>query len=140
MSGNTLKEQEEQPETNGSETAAPVKKGGNRFSRVFFSILDGSIMSRENAPGQISFLLFLFALATIYIGNGYYAEKMLRESNATNNDIKNMQGEYVSLQSKLAEKTRQSKIAEQLKGLGIGLRTAIVPPVKLVMEVKKDKK
>lgn len=133
MSGNTIKE----TVTEAEETAAPVAKDkkGNRLGDAFFSLLDGSFLKRQNAARQITFIFFLAAIVVLYIGNAYYAEKTIRESNKTTNDIKQMQGEYINAQSKLAEKTRQSTIAG--KAAAIGLREAVVPPVKLTTYKKK---
>jgi hypothetical protein len=136
MSGNTIKEQAEEPET-GAEAAAPEKSGGNRVGRFFSSIMDGRAFKGENAAKQITFFCFLALVAVVYIGNGYYAQKTLRESNNLSNDIKNMQGEYVNLQSKLAEKTRLSMIAKQ--AAGVGLREASIPPAKLIVNTQTKK-
>jgi len=59
----------------------------------------------------------------------------MSESIKLTNDIKNMQGEYVNLQSKLAQKTTLSTIAA--KGKDLGLREAIIPPAKLTAPTSK---
>ena len=135
MSGNTIKEQAEEPEVTGAEAAAPEKSGGNRLGRFFSSIMDGRAFKGENAAKQITFICFLALVAVVYIGNGYYAQKTMSESIKLTNDIKNMQGEYVNLQSKLAQKTTLSTIAA--KGKELGLREAIIPPAKLTAPTSK---
>lgn len=138
MSGNKYKEPETQPEHEVEETAAAMpEKKGNRVAGAFFSVLDGSFLKRQNAARQITFIFFLAGIVVLYIGNAYYAEKTIRESTKITNDLKQMQGEYINAQSKLAEKTRLSSIAT--KAAFIGLREATVPPVKLTI-TKTDKK
>lgn len=134
MSNNTMKEQAEEPETTGNEATAPEKSGGNRIGRFFSSLLDGRAFKGENAAKQISFFVFLAVITVVYIGNGYYAQKTLSESIKLTNEIKNMQGEYVNLQSKLAQKTTLSTIA--IQGKNLGLREAITPPAKLIVNKK----
>lgn len=135
MSGNNFKEPTEDNVEDTVETAAPAKKGGNRVARFLSSVLDGSFLKRENAASQITFLLFLTLVAIVYIGNAYYAEKGVRESSRLNNDLKQMQGQFINAQSKLSEKTRQSKMAE--KAANMGLHEAIIPPAKLVTHKEK---
>lgn len=138
MSGNKYKEPETQPEPEVEQTApAPTAKKSNRMSDAFFSVLDGSFLKRQNAARQLTFLFFLAGIVVLYIANAYYAEKTIRESTSTTKDIIQMQGEYISAQSKLAEKTRQSAVAT--KAAQMGLREAIVPPVKLTAEKKAKK-
>ncbi|UPT69187.1 MAG: FtsL-like putative cell division protein [Sphingobacteriales bacterium JAD_PAG50586_3] len=83
----------------------------------------------------MTFFVFLAVVTVVYIGNGYYAQKTMSESIKLTNDIKNMQGEYVNLQSKLAQKTTLSTIAVQ--GKNLGLREAITPPAKLIVNTQK---
>ena len=135
--GNKYKEPETLPVHEVEETAAatPTAKKSNRMADTFFSVLDGSFLKRQNAARQITFLFFLAGIAVLYIGNAYYAEKTIRESTKITKDIIQMQGEYISAQSKLAEKTRQSAVAT--KAAQMGLREAIVPPVKLTITKTK---
>ncbi len=136
MSGNSFKESVEQPEEVVAEQPATAeKKGGNRFTQTLTSLIDGSFLKQENAAKHITFFLFLSLMVIVYIGNGYYAEKTLRESNRITNELKQMQGQFINVQSKLSEKTRQSAIAKSAAALG--LKEAVIPPAKLTIQVEK---
>ncbi len=51
----------------------------NAFSRVFASMLDGSILTKNKVASMLPFFLYLTFLAFFLIFNTYYAEKQARE-------------------------------------------------------------
>lgn len=65
----------------------PKKKGGVR------DILNGNILSKENVAGQIPYVLFLALLAVLYIGNRYRFEKLVREGQTMQVEVKNLRAE-----------------------------------------------
>lgn len=62
------------------------------------------------------FLLFLFALMMIYIGNANMNEKRLKTIAALEDSIKNARRDYISLKAELTHATRESQVASAVEG------------------------
>ena len=78
---------------------------------------------------NIPFFLFLAALAVIYIYNGHYADKTVRNINKTTNDLKELQYEYKTLKSEVMFRSKQSELAKAVEPFG--LKELTTPPVVL---------
>lgn len=79
---------------------------------------------------NVSFFLFLAALAVIYIYNGHYADKIVRDINKTNKELKELQYEYKTLKSEVMFRSKQSELAKAVEPFG--LKELTQPPVVLV--------
>jgi hypothetical protein len=79
---------------------------------------------------NISFFLFLAALAVIYIYNGHYADKIVRDINRTNKELKELQYEYKTLKSEVMFRSKQSELAKAVEPFG--LKELTQPPVVLI--------
>ncbi len=130
--------QEEQP-------IKPVKKKRLRFKSIplknkhisvgksIASVLDGSILTKENLLRQIPFMIFITFLGIIYIANSYNAEKTIIEINRTKKQLEELRYEYITLKSSLMFQSKQSEIAYRLAASQ--LKESTVPPVKLIKKV-----
>ena len=78
---------------------------------------------------NIPFFLFLAALAVIYIYNGHYADKVVRDINRTNKELKELQYEYKTLKSEVMFRSKQSELAKAVEPFG--LKELTTPPVVL---------
>lgn len=78
---------------------------------------------------NIPFFLFLSVLAVIYIYNGHYSDKIIKDINRTNRELKEMQFEYKTLKSELMFRSKQSELAKAVEPLG--LKELVTPPVVL---------
>lgn len=106
-----------------------------RLPRAFISILNGSFLTRENVLGNMSFILFCAGLMIIYIAYGYHTERIVRELDHTDGELKELRSEYITVRSQLEKTEQQSQVAS---GIGaLGLKESRVPPVKISIE--KDK-
>src|SRR6476660_1769434 len=76
---------------------------------------------------NIPFFLFLAALAVVYIYNGHYADKTIRNINKVQNDLKELQYEYKTLKSEVMFRSKQSELAKAVAPLG--LKELVVPPM-----------
>lgn len=83
---------------------------------------------------NISFFLFLAALAVIYIYNGHYADKISRDINRTSKELKELQYEYKTLKSEVMFRSKQSELAKAVDPFG--LRQLTQPPYVLVDSVQ----
>lgn len=83
---------------------------------------------------HFGFLLFLALLAVIYIANGHWADKTIRDINITQKQVKDMEYEYKNLKSLEMYRSRESQVTQAAAALG--LKPATEPPVKLVVDKK----
>jgi hypothetical protein len=87
------------------------------------------LLSHKWIVKNIPFFLFLTVLAVIYIYNGHYADKTIRNINKTTNDLKEMQYEYKTLKSEVMFRSKQSELAKAVEPFG--LKELMAPPVVL---------
>ena len=106
-------------------------KGQGAFISTFLS---GNFLSHEKMVEKIPFVLFLTFIAILYIANGYYAEKTVKQLYRTTNEIKELRSEYISNKSDLELIKQQSHVAFAIKELE--LKESLSPPNKII--IKKE--
>jgi hypothetical protein len=84
---------------------------------------------------NVSFLLFLASLAVIYIYNGHYADKISRDLNRTNKELKELQYEYKTLKSEVMFRSKESELARAVEPFG--LKELTQPPFVLIDSAQK---
>ncbi len=73
---------------------------------------------------KLYMVLFLTALAIVYIWNTHHTEKMIRKIDRANRELKEMRWEYMSKKSELMNLSKQSQVAKYVEPLGLkDLRT-----------------
>ena len=77
-------------------------------------------------------ILFVMAIGLIYIGNTHYAEKTVRNINATQADVEDLRADYTTLKADLMFASKQSEVARKVKTYG--LKESLTPPYKVVVE------
>jgi hypothetical protein len=83
---------------------------------------------------NIPFFLFLAVLAVIYIYNGHYADKTVRNINKLSRELKELQYEYKTLKSEVMFRSKQSELAKAVEPLG--LKELMSPPIVLMDSVR----
>ncbi|HEX5153889.1 MAG TPA: FtsL-like putative cell division protein [Parafilimonas sp.] len=78
---------------------------------------------------HFAFLMFLSALAVIYIANGHWADNTIRDINITAKQVKDMEYEYKNLKSMEMFRSRESQVTQAAAALG--LKPPAEQPVKL---------
>ena len=86
---------------------------------------------------NIPFFLFLAFLAVIYIYNGHYADKIVRDISRTNRELKELQYEYKTLKSEVMFRSKQSELAKAVEPFG--LKELMKPPAVLDDSTMKEK-
>lgn len=76
------------------------------------------------------FFLFLSLLAVIYIYNGHYADKTIRNINTVSKELDELNYEYKTLKSEVMFRSKQSELSKEVEPLG--LKELTVPPVILI--------
>ena len=87
---------------------------------------------------NIPFFLFLAVLAVLYIANGHYADKTIRDMNATANDLKELQYEYKTVKSEMMYKSREAEMVGAAAPLG--LKISPEPPMRIAIGNNKQEK
>lgn len=103
----------------------PKKQGGIR------DIINGNVLNKENVSGQIPYVLFLAFLAIIYIGNRYRYEKLVRDGQNMQLEVRNLRAESITVASQLMFISKQSQVARLVKEKDLGLEESVVPPKKI---------
>ncbi len=65
------------------------------------------------------FFLFLTLLAVIYIYNGHYADKVIRNIGRTAREVKELQYEYKNVKSEVMFRSKQSELVKAVEPLGL---------------------
>lgn len=78
---------------------------------------------------NLQFFLFLAVLAVVYIYNGHYSDKTVRNISKVSKELKELQYEYKTLKGELMLKSKQSELAKAVEGYG--LKELTMPPVVL---------
>lgn len=76
-------------------------------------------LNYQSVVKQVPYLLFLAALAVVYIYNGHYADKLIRKTGKAANELKDLQAEYKSVTGDVLLRSRQSELVEAVKPLGL---------------------
>ena len=87
------------------------------------------ILNYQSIVKQVPFFLFLAVLAVIYIYNGHYADKTIRNINQTAKEVKELQYEYKTVKSEVMFRSKQSELARAVEPLG--LKELMIAPVVL---------
>jgi hypothetical protein len=78
---------------------------------------------------NVPFFLFLALLAIIYIYNGHYGDKSIRNINKAQSQLKELQYEYKTLKSEVMFRSKESELAKALQTFG--LKEMTTPPLVL---------
>jgi len=81
---------------------------------------------------NITFFLFLAALAVVYIANGHMSENRIRKINETGRLLKDLQYEYKTLKSEMMFKSRESEMIKAAGPLGLAMDTTAPFRIKLI--------
>ncbi|MBD0332505.1 MAG: hypothetical protein ICV66_07605 [Chitinophagaceae bacterium] len=96
------------------------------------------LLNYQSIVKQIPFFLFLTVLAVIYIYNGHYADKTIREITKTSKDLKELKYEYKTVKGEVLFRSRQSELLKVAEP--VGLKELTVSPIVLVdsSKIKTD--
>src|SRR4026208_1523930 len=95
-------------------------------------------LNYQSLVKQVPFFLFLAVLAVIYIYNGHYADKTIRNINRTAKEVKELQWEYKQVKSEVMFRSKQSELVRAVEPLGLKELTE-APVVLSNVEEKKNK-
>lgn len=99
--------QEQQNIKERNQQSAPLVNGWKRW------------LNYQSLVQQVPFFLFLAVLAVVYIYNGHYADKTIRNINRTAKEVKELQWEYKTVKSEVMFKSKQSELVKAVEPLGL---------------------
>ena len=76
-------------------------------------------LNYQSLVKQVPFFLFLTVLAVIYIYNGHYADKTIRNINRTAKEVKELQWEYKTVKSEVMFQSKQSELIKAVEPIGL---------------------
>ena len=115
-----------------------VKKEAGKVSRSLANIFSGNFLSKDSVVSFLPFIFFMTFMGILYIANGYYAERVVRDLHKTGNDVKELRSEYITIKSDLNYKSKQSQVAQATESIEIYESTT--PPTKIVVDEKELEK
>jgi hypothetical protein len=87
------------------------KKGIGRYLALDY-LTEGLILK------NLMFVLFLGALAVVYIANSHYAERNARKVLALQKEIKELRWQYLTIESENMYNSRRTELTERLRQEG----------------------
>lgn len=103
-----------------------------------YSLLKAKFLVSDDALKNWKFIVFLVVLGMIMIANNHqYDEKNYKITELTN-QVKELRSEFVDKRSELMKLRMESTVAQKMEVRQIV--PSDVPPVKIVVERKKEKK
>lgn len=116
----------------------PVKKQKQRSFRkkkntvkILKALNVFGLIEKDMLVKVLPFVFFLTGIVLVYIANGYYSERTVREIDKTNKEIKELSSEYISIKSDLMLKSMQSQVAANV--LPAGIKESRVAPKKIIV-------
>lgn len=131
-----VEEAEEAEEEAPKVEKKPKKKAKPPVILVRFMDVFG-VFKRNEIAKAMPFVLFVTFLIICYIGNSYYAERVIRDIEKTKNELKERRAEYISTMSQLMTESKQSEIARELSAYELKENTS---PTQKIFAPKKENK
>ena len=97
---------------------------------VLRNLVDGTVLTKAEVVKHFPFILFLAGLMVLYISNGYRAERVIRDLNASEAHLKDLKARYVTISSNLEAIRQQSQVAKSVRK--IGLEESTIPPIQIL--------
>ncbi len=101
-------------------------KKESKVFRKFYSVMDGSFLTKDGIMEMLPFFFYLIGLALLLIFNSYHAEKKAREKEELRRELIELRIRYINTKSELMFITNQSEIARELEEKGLVEST--IPP------------
>jgi hypothetical protein len=114
------------------------RQSESRVGKAIRSVLDGSILTRENAIRLLPFVLFLTLICVAYIGNSYYAEKTIIKTDKIRKQLKDLEVRFISSKAELMMCSKRSEVSLMVDSIGV--IESLQPPKKIFVQEEKKQK
>lgn len=100
----------------------------------------GSLFNSQWITSNLNFFLFLSFMAIIYIANGHWADKTIRNIDKTKRELRDLQFEYKTVKAELMHKTEESQILKVAEPLGLKISNEVPQHLPSVTKNEKENK
>lgn len=114
-----------------------INKDPKSKSNPISMVLSGQLLTQDAVVKNLPYLLFLAFIGIIYIANGYMAESSVRKINKTQQEIKELRSEQISIKSELNNTIIESELIKIIAQRNMGLQESMDPPKKIVLEASE---
>jgi hypothetical protein len=94
-------------------------------------LFTGTILTKKAIVKQLPFILYITFLAFIYIGNRYHAEKVIRDIDKLQQEVKDLRAESITTSATLMYMSKQSEVVKMVDNNNINLQESTQPPLKI---------
>jgi Bacteriodetes cell division protein (FtsL-like) len=119
---------EEKTEEKKEEATKRVSTGA-----LLKDLISGSMVTEKIILKNLGYLLLLTLLGAIYIANRFHAEKLTRETNRLQKEVKDLRSESLSTSAALMYASKQSEVFRLIKEKELNLEELREPPFKLIV-------
>ena len=123
-------------EKNIKEKKTKTPKNGffQKLSKQLKNVFSGNVLVEGLEANNLKFMFFITGLMIFYIGYGYFVDNTIKEHSKQEEIGAELYSELQSAKELYNKKSLQSKVAEEMKS--IGLFESIDPPT--AIEIKKE--
>ncbi|MDP4184041.1 MAG: FtsL-like putative cell division protein [Bacteroidota bacterium] len=115
------------------------KKGkSSEISGFLKAIIGGRVLRNPKVENQYPFIFFVGFLAILLISNRYRSERIIRQMDDSQDTIKDLRSESISIAADLMNLSRPSEVALRVQQNGLKLIDSDKPPGVIVID--NDKK
>jgi hypothetical protein len=114
-----------------------INKDPKPKSNPISMVLSGQLLTQDAVVKNLPYLLFLAFIGIIYIANGYMAESSVRKINKTQQEIKELRSEQISIKSELNNTIIESELIKIIAQRNMGLQESMDPPKKIVLKASE---
>jgi hypothetical protein len=116
--------------------AKPVENTLPRSGRFIKLMNAFGIFSKEGLVSAMPYVFFLMLLALLYIGNSYEAERVIREIDKAEKELKALRTDYIAGKSDLMYTSKQSEVARL--SIPFGLVESKSAPLKITVQKQQQ--
>lgn len=125
IASNNEEQQEELQSVKSRDMEREDKAAGKSGNKVA-QILSGDFLAREFFTKNLGFIFFIILLLMLLVAKGYYVKQLSDNIVKSENELNDINADYVELKARFLEETRRDKLVQKLEGSGLKEPTA--PP------------
>ncbi|MCX7954151.1 MAG: FtsL-like putative cell division protein [Bacteroidales bacterium] len=107
------------------------------FNKLLKEFISGNLIHGELIIKNVSFILFIVFLCTIFIAIRNYNEKIIRENATLQKDVEELKTELLFLKASLTNCLRKSEINKQIKNYELNFSINNTPPKIVIVKCQK---
>lgn len=112
-----------------------IKLPKPKTSQSFVQIMNGDFLTREFVLNNLGYIFFIFFLLILMVSKGYYVNQLAKDIKKTEEQVGQMNADYVEAKAKLEEETRRTQLIEKLEPFGL---KETVNPTKVVRKKTEE--